>query len=42
MKADEDRTVGCQKRKACWQAKFTVAVANCNARMIGRSRHITD
>ena len=33
-----------KKRKALWQARFavTVAVANCNARMISRSQHITD
>ena len=32
------------KRKAFWQARFAVAVtvANCNARMISRSQHITD
>ena len=31
-----------RKRKAFWQARFAVAVANCNARMISRSQHITD
>jgi hypothetical protein len=29
-------------RKAFWEARFAVAVANCNARMISRSQHITD
>jgi hypothetical protein len=31
-----------RKRKAFWEARFAVAVANCNARMISRSQHITD
>jgi hypothetical protein len=33
-----------RKRKALWQARFTVAIANCNDsdRMIRRSQHITD
>jgi hypothetical protein len=31
-----------RKRKAIWQARFAVAIANCNARMISRSQHITD
>ena len=30
------------KRKAFWEARFAVAVANCNASMISRSQHITD
>jgi hypothetical protein len=30
------------RRKAFWEARFAVAVANCNARMISRSQHITD
>ena len=30
------------KRKAFWQARFAVAVANCNASMISRPQHITD
>ncbi len=29
------------KRKAFWEARFAVAVANCNASMISRSQHIT-
>ena len=35
---------GARKRKALWEARFAVAVANlnCNARMISRSQHITD
>ena len=31
-----------RKRKAFWEARFAVAVANCNASMISRSQHITD
>ncbi len=31
-----------RKRKAFWEARFAVAVANCNARMISRSQLITD
>ena len=31
-----------KKRRAFWQARFAVAVANCNARMISRAQHITD
>ena len=31
-----------RKRKAFWEARFAVAVANCNAGMISRSQHITD
>jgi hypothetical protein len=31
-----------RKRKALWEARFAVAVANCNAGMIRRSQHITD
>ena len=33
-----------RKRKALWQARFAVAIANCNARMtrISRSQHPTD
>ncbi len=31
-----------RKRKAFWEARFAVAVANCNASMIRRSQHITD
>ncbi len=27
-----------RKRKTFWEARFAVAVANCNARMISRSR----
>jgi hypothetical protein len=32
------------KRRACWEleARFTVASANCNARMISSSQYITD
>ena len=32
-----------RKRKATWQARFTLAIAKCNARMISRSQleHIT-
>ena len=36
--ADEAMQIGpwvARKRKAFWQARFAVAVANCNARMIG-------
>ena len=29
-------------RKAFWEARFAVVVANCNAGMISRSQHITD
>jgi hypothetical protein len=34
---DEQMKIGpwvARKRKALWQARFTVTVANCNARMI--------
>ena len=31
-----------RKRKAFWEARFAVAVANCNADMISRSQHSTD
>ena len=32
-----------RKRRAFWEARFAVAVANCNdASMISRSQHITD
>ncbi len=30
------------ERKAFWEARFAVAVANCNAGMISRSQHITN
>ena len=30
------------KRKAFWQARFALAIANCSVRMISRSQHITD
>ena len=30
-----------RKRKAFWEARFAVAVADCNASMISRSQHIT-
>ena len=39
---DEQMKIGpwvARKRKAFWQARFTVTVANCNARMISRSQH---
>ncbi len=44
---DEAMKIGpwvASKRKAFWEARFAVAVANCNANMIshGRSQHITD
>ena len=42
---DEAMKIGpwvARKRKAFWEARFAVAVANCNARMISRSQHITD
>ena len=42
---DEAMRIGpwvARKRKAFWEARFAVAVANCNARMISRSQHITD
>ena len=42
---DEAMRIGqwvARKRKAVWQARFAVAIANCNARMISRSQHITD
>ena len=42
---DEAMNIGpwvARKRKAFWQARFAVAIANCNARMITRSQHITD
>ncbi len=37
-------TVGRQKEESILEARFAVAVANCNlnARMISRSQHITD
>jgi hypothetical protein len=40
---DEAMKIGpwvARKRKAFWEARFAVAVANCNASMIGRSQHI--
>jgi hypothetical protein len=42
---DEAMKIGpwvARKRKAFWEARFAVAVANCNAGMISRSQHITD
>ena len=42
---DEAMKIGpwvARKRKAFWEARFAVAVANCTARMISRSQHITD
>ena len=44
---DEAMKIGpwvARKRKAFWEseARFAVAVANCNASMISRSQHITD
>ncbi len=42
---DEAMKIGpwvARKRKAFWEARFVVAVANCNAGMISRSQHITD
>ena len=42
---DEAMKIGpwvARKRMAFWEARFAVAVANCNARMISRSQHITD
>ena len=42
---DEAMKIGpwvARKRKAFWEARFAVAVANCNANMISRSQHITD
>jgi hypothetical protein len=44
---DEAMKIGpwvARKRKAPWEARFAVAVANCNASMITGSRpqHITD
>ncbi len=42
---DEAMKIGpwvARKRKAFWQTRFAVAVANCNASMISRSQHITD
>ncbi len=42
---DEAMKIGpwvARKREAFWEARFAVAVANCNARMISRSQHITD
>jgi hypothetical protein len=41
---DEAMKIGpwvARKRKAFWEARFTVAIANCNARMMSRSQHIT-
>ncbi len=41
-KEDEAMKIGpwvARKRKAFWEARFAVAVANCNASMIGRSQH---
>ena len=38
---DEAMKIGpwvARKRKAFWEARFAVAVANCNARMISRSQ----
>ncbi len=40
---DEAMKIGpwiARKRKAFWEARFAVAVANCNAGMISRSQHI--
>jgi hypothetical protein len=31
-----------RKRKAFWEARFAVTVANCNASMMSCSQHITD
>ena len=42
---DESMKIGpwvARKRKAFWEARFAVAVANCNAGMISRPQHITD
>ena len=42
---DEAMKIGpwvARKRKAFWEARFAVAVANGNASMISRSQHITD
>jgi hypothetical protein len=42
---DEAMKIGpwvARKRKAFGEARFAVAVANCNASMISRSQHITD
>ena len=42
---DEAMKIGpcvARKRQAFWEARFAVAVANCNASMISRSQHITD
>ncbi len=39
---DEAMKIGpwvARKRKAFWEARFAVAVANCNAGMISRSQH---
>ncbi len=41
---DEAMKIGpwvARKRKAFWEARFAVAVADCNASMISRSQHIT-
>ncbi len=43
--SDEAMKIGpwvARKRKPFWEARFAVAVANCNASMISRSQHITD
>ncbi len=42
---DEAMKIGpwvARKRNAFWEARFAVAVANCNVSMISRSQHITD
>ena len=43
--ASEQMKIGprvARKRKALWQARFTVAVANCNAHVTSRSQHAAD